>query len=74
MVGEAIEEGSGPLEITITTNEAEKTLTIQDTVSIQRRRCRVPGPPFLPVPVCDSVGSHARDEKVDGSSFGLRDK
>lgn len=32
VVGEALEEGSAPLEITITTDEKEKTLTIQDTV------------------------------------------
>lgn len=34
VVGQAIDEGSAvPFEITITTNETEKTLTIQDTVS-----------------------------------------
>lgn len=33
VVGEAVEEGSAPLEITITTDEKEKTITIQDTVS-----------------------------------------
>lgn len=32
VVGEAVEEGSAPLEITITTDEKEKTITIQDTV------------------------------------------
>lgn len=33
VVGEALEEGSAPLEITITTSEENKMLTIQDTVS-----------------------------------------
>ncbi|CAB1099458.1 HSP90 [Ectocarpus sp. CCAP 1310/34] len=32
VVGEAIEEGSAPSEIIITTDEKEKTITIQDTV------------------------------------------
>ena len=32
VVGEAVEEGSAPMEITITTDEEEKTITIQDTV------------------------------------------
>lgn len=32
VVGEAVEEGAAPLEITITTDEKEKTITIQDTV------------------------------------------
>lgn len=32
VVGEATEGGSAPPEITITTDEKEKTLTIQDTV------------------------------------------
>lgn len=40
VVGEAleVEEGSAPLEITITTDEDEKTITIQDTASAIRRR------------------------------------
>ena len=33
VVGQAIEEGSVPFEITITTDEEGKTLTVQDTVS-----------------------------------------
>ena len=31
--GEVLEAGAAPMEITIITNEKEKTLTIQDTVS-----------------------------------------
>lgn len=36
-MGQAVEEGSAPLEITITTNEEDKTITIQDTVRIDTR-------------------------------------
>ncbi len=56
VVGEAVEEGAAPLEITVTTDEKEKTLTVQDTVRWTQAPPRTPTQSTPPIPEEDRDG------------------